>query len=580
VDRTTDGTGAVASMTVAQLKQLDAGSSFSPEFAEERIPTVAEVMAEAKGKMILYFDLKIPGQINAITNALAQTGFDPDDCWFWTYNSASDAASIRSRLPNAKIIYEPSGSWATDPNYFTNLRSIGVWGFDAGVYYGTANPSFVRAAKSQGFMVSIYTILDPDTMVRNAAAGVDFMETDFPQIMNRLQPPQLEAASGPVPTNGAINISTDPALMWITGSNSTAHRVYLGTSVAPELYREQSFDIVPLTNLVAGTTYYWRIDEVTPAGTVTGAVWSFTVATTPAVTSAIYEWTFDSADLSATLGNGVMSYADGATPGLTVFGTTGGAVPHIGGQPGTYLHVPAFTGLNNGYHLTFNDSGPNGNGAYINRFTFIADVLIPGSLNWVPLFNTNPQNANDADFYIRADGSVGTTPGYSAAGLVAPNTWQRLAFVADLPANSMAFYVNGTLARAVTSSGLLDGRWSLYSKNDPGPDLLLFNEGDASGVYTHELYTASIAFTDRVMSAAELSALGGPNAEGIFVRRLRVSRDGGNVVFNWTGAPNLRLQKTSSLADPDWEDVSGTLGASTFTETSPADGAFYRLLRE
>jgi hypothetical protein len=61
---------------------------------------------------------------------------------------------------------------------------------------------------------------------------------------------------------------------------------------------------------------------------------------------------------------------------------------------------------------------------------------------------------------------------------------------------------------------------------------------------------------------------------------LRVSRDGGNVVFNWTGAPNLRLQKTSSLADPDWEDVSGTLGASTFTETSPADGAFYRLLRE
>ena len=240
------------SKTVAQLKQLDAGSSFSPEFAGERIPTVAEVMTEAKGKMILYFDLKVPGQINAITNALAQTGFNPDDCWFWTYNTASDSASIRSRLPNATIIYEPSGSWASDLNYFSNLRSIGVWGFDAGVYYGTVNPAFVRAAKAQGFMVSIYTILDPDTMVRNAAAGVDYMETDFPHIMNQLQPVQSTAATGPIPSNNALNISADATLMWITGSNATAHRVYLGTNSTPGFLRQQSYDIVPLTNLFAG----------------------------------------------------------------------------------------------------------------------------------------------------------------------------------------------------------------------------------------------------------------------------------------------------------------------------------------
>jgi hypothetical protein len=82
------------------------------------------------------------------------------------------------------------------------------------------------------------------------------------------------------------------------------------------------------------------------------------------------------------------------------------------------------------------------------------------------------------------------------------------------------------------------------------------------------------------MSAAELSALGGPNAEGIFVRRLRVSRDGGTVVFNWSGAPNLRLQKTSSLAEPNWQDVPGTLGTGTFTETAPVESAFYRLLRQ
>src|SRR6185436_9209961 len=76
--------------------------------------------------------------------------------------------------------------------------------------------------------------------------------------------------------------------------------------------------------------------------------------------AAQYEWTFYQGNLSTTLGNGVMSYADGATTaGLTTFGTTDGTtIPHIGGQPASYMHVPAFTGLGNGYHLRLNSSGP------------------------------------------------------------------------------------------------------------------------------------------------------------------------------------------------------------------------------
>lgn len=45
VDRTTDGTGHVAEMSLAQLKSLDAGSWFSPEFVDERIPTLAEALS-------------------------------------------------------------------------------------------------------------------------------------------------------------------------------------------------------------------------------------------------------------------------------------------------------------------------------------------------------------------------------------------------------------------------------------------------------------------------------------------------------------------------------------------------------
>ena len=579
VDRTTDGTGTVASKTVAQLKTLDAGSSFSPEFAGERVPTVAEVMIEAKGKMILYFDLKVPGQINAITNALAQAGFDPNDCWFWVYNNSSDAASIRARLPNAKIIWEPAGNAFSDPNFGNTMRSIGVWGFDLGVYYGTVNSAFLRSAKEQGFVVSIYTILDPDTMVRNAALGVDYMETDFPQIMNAIQPPQFDAASGPTPTNGAANVSPSPLLTWVAGSNSTAHRVYFDTDPAPAFIRQQTNDLVTLSNLALNTTYYWRVDEVTTSGIVTGQVWSFTVSAIPAATNAVYEWTFDSRNLSAAIGNGEMEYADGATAGLTAFGTTDGvSVPHIGGRPAGYLRVPAFAGVGNGYLLTFNDSGPNGGGAYINRYTVIFDVLVPGSLNYLPFFNTNPENANDADFYLVPDGGVGIgTGGYSAPGTIALNMWHRVAFVGDLVANQLRFYVNGTLVKQNNLSGLLDGRWSLYSNVDGGPDLLLFNEGDTSGQYTHEVYVSSIAFIDRALTAGELAALGGAKAAGIFVQPLAIARSGASITVHWENSSGVRLQKTTTLSSPNWQDVPGTVGTNTFSEATASSG-FYRLV--
>jgi glycerophosphoryl diester phosphodiesterase len=582
IDRTTDGSGAVSALTVAQLKQYDAGSWFSPEFVGERIPTAAEVMAEARGKMILYFDLKVPGQINAITNALAQTGFNADDCWFWVYNNASDAASIRSRLPNAKIIWEAPGNWASDPNFFTTMRNIGVYAFDQGVYYGTVSPAFTLAAKQCGFLVSIYTILDPDTMVRNAAAGVDFMETDFPHIMNQIQPPQGSSASGPSPAHGAVNVSQNPLLTWVTGTNATNHHVYFGTNSPPPFLRQQTYDLVPLTNLLPGVTYYWRVDEATPTGFQAGPLWQFTVAATPPPSNAVYEWTFDAGNLASALGNGVMEYADNATVSLTSFGTTDGAtVPHINGQSATYMRVPAFTGINNGYHLSFADSGPNGGGAYINRFTFLADILIPGTLNWTALFNTNPENANDADWYVDANGrlGIGSPLGYSNPSTISARAWHRIAFVADLGAGAVTYYRNGSQVYQRAGTSLLDGRFSLYSANDPGPDLLLFNEGDGGGVYTHELYAASIAFVDRNLSAAEIAALGGPNSEGIFVRRLRIERTTTHVTLNWTGAPTVRLQKATTLSPtPNWQDVSGTTGASTFSEAATSN-AFYRLHR-
>jgi glycerophosphoryl diester phosphodiesterase len=60
VDRTTDGTGRVAQKTLAELKALDAGGKFSPEFASERIPTLSKVFDVLEGKLLVNVELKAP----------------------------------------------------------------------------------------------------------------------------------------------------------------------------------------------------------------------------------------------------------------------------------------------------------------------------------------------------------------------------------------------------------------------------------------------------------------------------------------------------------------------------------------
>jgi glycerophosphoryl diester phosphodiesterase len=78
VDRTTDGSGAVAEMTLAQLKKLSAAYGH-PEFASERIPTLAELAEILPPDVALALELKSdeflrPEVARQLVEELAQHG--------------------------------------------------------------------------------------------------------------------------------------------------------------------------------------------------------------------------------------------------------------------------------------------------------------------------------------------------------------------------------------------------------------------------------------------------------------------------------------------------------------------------
>jgi glycerophosphoryl diester phosphodiesterase len=84
VDRTTDGSGEIASMSFAQIKALDAGSWYGPQFTGQRVLTFDEVLELVKSYRLVSpavaLDVKLlpPGTIALIRDCLERHGLIED----------------------------------------------------------------------------------------------------------------------------------------------------------------------------------------------------------------------------------------------------------------------------------------------------------------------------------------------------------------------------------------------------------------------------------------------------------------------------------------------------------------------
>ncbi len=196
----------VSDFTVSELKRLDAGSWFKPEFKGARIATFQEAIDLVAGKAGLYPETKGPEVYGSrgfdmerlLVTALAQNGLDAATSRTPVIIQSFSAESLRkikamgSALPRVLLVMSDSDAsgkqWLTDAG-LSEARQFAN-GLGPAKSLVLRDPSLVPRAHAAGLSVTPYTFrstgLPPGTTVKDEMAdflyriGVDGLFTDNP----------------------------------------------------------------------------------------------------------------------------------------------------------------------------------------------------------------------------------------------------------------------------------------------------------------------------------------------------------------------------------------------------------------
>ncbi|WP_310242176.1 glycerophosphodiester phosphodiesterase family protein [Microbacterium sp. BE35] len=186
VDRTTDGHGRLATLTLADVKALDAGAWFDRSYAGTPVPTFVEfldALVAADGRAIV--ELKGEWDATAVDTAVAEVAarglerrivFASFDAR--TLALAAAGSDVLSRLLILKQV--PS-------DVVSAVAEAGARGVVVNRKAVLARPGIVDELHAAGARVVVYTLNDDSQWDEVTALGVDGIVTDDPHTLSEWQ---------------------------------------------------------------------------------------------------------------------------------------------------------------------------------------------------------------------------------------------------------------------------------------------------------------------------------------------------------------------------------------------------------
>jgi glycerophosphoryl diester phosphodiesterase len=183
LDRTTDGQGLPTEKTLDEIRRLDAGSWFGPDYAGEKIPTLSEALETVKDRILINIEIKSEalehGVVPKVAALIVEHGmldrvvvssFSPEALRLM---KITDPAVITATLFNKEL--------HTDRDPLEIIMEVGSHGFNISGKRLTAE--MVERCHKHGIPVAVYTVNEPSEMRRLMELGVDAVFTDYPDQM-------------------------------------------------------------------------------------------------------------------------------------------------------------------------------------------------------------------------------------------------------------------------------------------------------------------------------------------------------------------------------------------------------------
>lgn len=185
VNRTTNGTGAVSDLTFEEIRQLDAGSKFSEEFAGEQVPTLKEFLQEFKGKnVILLIELKGAGIEEQVIREIEEEGMlDQVVLQNFDLSSMIRVVELKPEIP-VGYLYSASVPGTTDAK-IKNAQKMMDYGTSHNVTlnasYGSTYEEFITYMRQRGMLTMHWTFRDEEPFRDKLAQGIVGPITDYMQ---------------------------------------------------------------------------------------------------------------------------------------------------------------------------------------------------------------------------------------------------------------------------------------------------------------------------------------------------------------------------------------------------------------
>lgn len=192
VDRTTTGRGPVEAMTLEEIRALDAGGWFADAFRGEGVPTLREVVAWSRGKLVLLVELKnYPFREVPLVERTVEL-IDETASADYVVPAGFDHVVLRD-------IKRRRPGWAIEMIYNARLADPVGAARATGAALVSLEPQFALpedvAALHAAEVAALTTLERPEDAARLLAWGLDVLESDDPAMAVAA----IRAAAGGVP---------------------------------------------------------------------------------------------------------------------------------------------------------------------------------------------------------------------------------------------------------------------------------------------------------------------------------------------------------------------------------------------